>query len=1124
MIKKYNNFINEGVLQHLKGPTFEEAWVNLKNKPLYKILHASLDSGFLDGVKYVVEHLDDYDYEYNELLREGNWEYHYTTLCGYFDIIEYLDGKLLFSDFDLRKLLHYSILEGAWKTIDYISKKHVKIKDYFITNKDKVFLMNPILRKDINTVRVLLKNGYYDEDKEKYLDKCIKYNELEIADLFINEGLLDKLNGPSEKEYFKNLKNLSPGALINKSIDDDFLTGVKYAIKEYLFKLDWYAILQIACFKERIKIIKYLLKEYDYPIDERLNSVINFCKTDETKKLIQDFIDKKTNIKEGLNDYLKGPSEEELEENTKDLDPWKKRDIFIENNYGKGLKIILDKYPILLNTLLENNYRIFRDCVNENKVDVVRVMLEHGANPNYLSGDCIVKSVINGNYEMVKLLIEFGGDIDKCYLNLVRRSKELGFTDIYNLLKDKTERYIYEGVLDKLSGLTEDDIINNLKDKPQELLNFSLSNKIKKGVELALKNGAKINRLFKSDLYKLFEIMNYTDDEIISKISNDDLLVYGLLKNNKYLIKYSLNHGAQLNYDVIKDLFYNNYEIFEFIANNVEGFSVSENLMKEFIINDEIKNIKKIVKLGCFDIYWVGNSLLRYAKKLNKKDIIEYLLGIGIKEGVLQHLTGPNNEDIKKYYKQKFLDGRMTIYEYINKTKKLKIEPFTFDELKESYKTGKLKFKDFITVCYSLGYSELCREEFEDEIQDILTKIVETGDNRFDINDIKTKLKLSNSYIFSKIKNININDKMLLCADLMLISELRKCIENGADISYKNYQIVNILKTLVHWNKKAKPLLDYVFSLIGLPDTYQEYLEDYFSGCELKTILVKNYSDKFYHALVKKGEVIIYSMLPNDFYIVIKNELYFTLYNFYEIHDNIHSSIKEYLIKNNLNEWLGFNEERYISFRLSNFKEVNEILNEGVLQHLKGPSEEEITTSLENDSEIENETEMFIKCCIIGYLNGVKKAVKDGAEYNKKYRNSIVRIIDDSFIDACENNHYEVAKYLIELGANVNSDYSRGLMMSVQENHYEIVKLILENGGSITKVDSKTDLLFDAIMYCDYKMFKLLFNNYIKNNIVNVDKINKYIEIADGGKEAIGMLLKKYLLVTHLPVKKYNVE
>jgi len=339
---------------------------------------------------------------------------------------------------------------------------------------------------------------------------------------------------------------------------------------------------------------------------------------------------------ESIKSLLVGPTREELYNNMKDLPTWKIIEISIENDFGDGLILAFKKDNKLINNLI-NNSDFFRRIVREGKIEIVRVMLENGENPNMFSGDPLCRSVFNNDYNMVKLLLDYGADINKCHLELINRSKSMGFDEISDLLKQYSKKDLNEGIKHLLVGPTENEVLEQLKNEPQRLLNYSISNNFKKGIEIALDSGANIHMLWSGDLFKLFKIMNYTNEQIINNTNISKLKDYALLKNNKELLKYALENGEQLNADTIKDLFYNDFDTFEYVAKNVKGFSVYLGLIREFIRNDKINYIKTIFKLGCFDFKWFGNSLIKFCRSFNsgRKDIINFLINeIGINEGI----------------------------------------------------------------------------------------------------------------------------------------------------------------------------------------------------------------------------------------------------------------------------------------------------------------------------------------------------------------------------------------------------------------------------------------------------------------------------------------------------------
>ena len=655
-----------------------------------------------------------------------------------------------------------------------------------------------------------------------------------------------------------------------------------------------------------------------------------------------------------------------------------------------------------------------------------------------------------------------------------------------------------ESLLDKISGPSEEDIrkhIDSITDINKKL-SIAIKNDLLDVVEDIVNNGNYNEELSiryacydnKPDL--VYYLLNNNDIYNIKNIKAINLVLIQSSEHGIFeLVKFSLEHGADVNY----------------------GRSYS---LRYAIMNNHMDIAKYLIKHGA-DVELADSFIIKYKKFEDSKKLHDL---VNLKESLLDKISGPSEEDIKNFYKQKFLDGKINYYEYLNISRKLKIEPFSFEELKLIYendkkdfwKKNKLNLKDFINICYKLGYTQLCKDYLNDDMEKILTDIIERDESRYDIYDIKNKLNLSNTYIFDKIKNININDKMIVCADLLSISELRKCIESGADVSYKDYIIVNRLKFTLQFNKKAKPLLDYVFSLIGLPKSYKEFLDSYFNGCELKQVEVEGGYN--YNALIKDGKVILYSMLPVSFYMVIQKELYRTLYNFYDVQINIVNILKETLVKYKLNNWLGFNENQFISFRITDFEEVNEVLKESLLDKISGPSEEEIISNLSK-----NPNNLLLYACREGLMEYVVKSLEYGADIHFKndlaiktaakcgYLDMVKYLISkgaDFHIDmetplryASLNGHLDIVKYLINKGANIKAKSGDVLEKAILNGHIDVVKYLVEKGINVSKNKKFLDL---ATTYGNYEIVKYLVEHgadIYNDNAIYIAKRDKYYKI-----------------------------
>jgi len=87
--------------------------------------------------------------------------------------------------------------------------------------------------------------------------------------------------------------------------------------------------------------------------------------------------------------------------------------------------------------------------------------------------------------------------------------------------------------------------------------------------------------------------------------------------------------------------------------------------------------------------------------------------------------------------------------------------------------------------------------------------------------------------------------------------------------------------------------------------------------------------------------------------------------------------------------------------------------------------------------------------CVHGHLNIVKYLVQEGADANS----------DGGYplIYACEHGHLDIVKYLVENGANVYEECSLALSSAIESDHLEIVKYFVEQGFDFERKNSYVD-------------------------------------------------------------------
>jgi len=224
-----------------------------------------------------------------------------------------------------------------------------------------------------------------------------------------NEGLLDKLQGPTQEEIFNNLKN-NPTKLLKYSIDNKFEEGIKYALKN---GAEIYEFLRYINFEiTDLDSIDYLIKEYGINTNQL---------TFKIKSLIDD-----------------------------------NNDLLNTNTFRSFIKNGLDvnfKHDFFLRVSAYHGY-----------VETAKLLLEKGSHADILDNQPIYQAAMNGHLEMVKLLEENGADVNtKNYMPL-RLAASGGYIDVvrYCLTKYTTQEVI-DGCIEEAEHNKHYEVVKLLK-------------------------------------------------------------------------------------------------------------------------------------------------------------------------------------------------------------------------------------------------------------------------------------------------------------------------------------------------------------------------------------------------------------------------------------------------------------------------------------------------------------------------------------------------------------------------------------------------------------------------------------------------------------------------------------
>ncbi|SIN82115.1 Ankyrin repeat-containing protein [Chryseobacterium scophthalmum] len=114
-------------------------------------------------------------------------------------------------------------------------------------------------------------------------------------------------------------------------------------------------------------------------------------------------------------------------------------------------------------------------------------------------------------------------------------------------------------------------------------------------------------------------------------------------------------------------------------------------------------------------------------------------------------------------------------------------------------------------------------------------------------------------------------------------------------------------------------------------------------------------------------------------------------------------------------------------------------------------------------------------------LGAMIRAVKDISNVIKtldEYPTEINLVGGTPLNHAINRGRYEIVKYIVERGANVNDLYDKNyspLMSAVNGKNIEMVKLLLENGADVNLKDKYgNDALWKAVFNYNFEIVKLL--------------------------------------------------
>ena len=247
MIKKYNEYINESLLNSLEGPSEEEFLNIIKNMKPQDMLHKSIESDYLNGIEEAFKNGADIHIQNESPLRSA---------CE----------------------------DGSYKAVKFLLEHDADVNIY-----DEEPLRNAVYNNHIEIVKLLLN---YDANVNSYggqlaINRAIKTNNIKILTI-----LVDKLN--PNKDILDFIKYNNANELLMMSIRIDFTRGIKKAIDDGAdLKKDNYVSIKFAVMNDNYISVKYILDNYKVELknDGHLKLYSQHA-SDKMKKLLDDRLKK----------------------------------------------------------------------------------------------------------------------------------------------------------------------------------------------------------------------------------------------------------------------------------------------------------------------------------------------------------------------------------------------------------------------------------------------------------------------------------------------------------------------------------------------------------------------------------------------------------------------------------------------------------------------------------------------------------------------------------------------------------------------------------------------------------------------------------------------------------------
>ena len=232
------------------------------------------------------------------------------------------------------------------------------------------------------------------------------------------------------------------------------------------------------------------------------------------------------------------------------------------------------------------------------------------------------------------------------------------------------EDNVTESIKHLLVGPTEDEVIDQLKDKPNNLLDYSIRNNFLSGIKYAVSHGANVFKLVRELKLKVesLDIIKFLKEEYDVNVNDFSYNIHKIIDDNNELInnvdfKYLVENGLDVNYKhdfYLRIAAYHGYvDIAKLLIEKGSHVDTLDNqTIWQASMNGHLEMVKLLEENGA-DIHTGDDRPLRYSAGMGYIDVVEYCLTKN--PSMTSVITS-----LEEAQEQKFLDVVEILKKYIN--------------------------------------------------------------------------------------------------------------------------------------------------------------------------------------------------------------------------------------------------------------------------------------------------------------------------------------------------------------------------------------------------------------------------------------------------------------------------